>query len=114
MRRVATIIGQSCSICLLLFAAAIPQADCCGLYFLVEHHHEEKEGPAEEHRGRESVVQVSRRYRAEHRSSHGSRLQTHLDRLSDRSAIDQAQVWLADALRGAARFQNGCGAVLLR
>lgn len=114
MRRIATIIGQTCSICLLLLVSAIPQADCCGLYFLVEHHHEEEEGPAEEHRWRESVVQVSRRSRAEHRPSDASRSQPHLDCLSDRRALSQGQVCLADALRGATRFQNGCGAVLLR
>lgn len=114
MQRVATVIGQGCSICLLLLAAVIPNVDCCVLHFLVEHHHEEKEGPAEEQRARESVVHVSRRDRADNRGSDASRSHVHLDRLPGCRSRCRGQVCMADALRGDDRFRNGCGAVLLR
>ena len=100
MKRVAAILGHGCSIWLLLLAAAIPDVDCCALRLFVENHHEEKEGPGEEHRAKESVVHFSRRHRADTRGCHVPGLHVHSNQLHTRDSRSRGQVCIADALRG--------------
>lgn len=113
MKRVAAILGHGCSILLLLLAAAIPDVDCCALRLFGENHHEEKEGPGEEHRARESVVHTSRRHREDTRNCHVPESHLHSNQLQFCDSRSRGQVCIADALRGDLRLRNGCGAVLL-
>ena len=112
MKRVTAILGHGCSIWMLLLAAAIPDLDCCALR-LFANHHEEKEGPGEEHRAKESVVHLSRRHRADTRDCHVPASHLHSNQLQSRDSRSRGQVCIADALLGAIRLRNGCGAVLL-
>jgi hypothetical protein len=117
MKRMAAIFWHGFSIWLLLFVTALPDLHCCLPCRLWEGPREEKEekgGPCEQQLAPQSMAHVARRHRGAAQPPQLPGLPLSLLSLHSRDASQHGQVCLADGLRGAQSFLNGCGAVLLR